>query len=106
MTGGVRGRGVAVATALTGAVVILAAGCGNRDAVPSDPVPTVPASPSGQETSTSTTPAGTRDDDQLAYLAELTELGLPTGLSADTAVEVGVGICRKISDGADTATIL
>lgn len=47
-----------------------------------------------------------RSGDAQAFLDELTEFGLPTGLSADTTVEVGLGICQNIHDGVDTDTIL
>lgn len=47
-----------------------------------------------------------RTNSERAFLVELTEFGLPTGMSADTTVEVGVGICQNIDDGVDTDTIL
>jgi hypothetical protein len=47
-----------------------------------------------------------RSDVEQAFLAELAGLGLPTEMSADTTIEVGVGICRGLGDGADTETIL
>lgn len=47
-----------------------------------------------------------RTQDEQGYLEELSRLGLPARTAADTTVEVGIGICRTIADGADTDTIL
>lgn len=47
-----------------------------------------------------------RTDGEQAFLDDLTQFGLPTGMSADTTVEVGIGICQNIDGGADTDTIL
>lgn len=56
-------------------------------------------------------PAGTaggpaRTGSEQDFLDQLTASGLPTEMTAATTVEVGLGICRSISDGADTETIL
>lgn len=47
-----------------------------------------------------------RTDRERQFLDELTEFGLPTGISAETTVEVGIGICDSIADGASTEAIL
>lgn len=47
-----------------------------------------------------------RNGDEQAFLDDLTSIGLPTEMTAATTVEVGIGICRSIADGADTDTIL
>ena len=47
-----------------------------------------------------------RTDGEQAFLDDLAQFGLPTGMSANTTVEVGIGICQSIDDGADTDTIL
>ncbi len=47
-----------------------------------------------------------RSASEQAFLDDLTEFGLPTGMSADTTVEVGLGICDTIADGAGTDVIL
>ncbi|MFN3602656.1 MAG: DUF732 domain-containing protein [Dietzia sp.] len=47
-----------------------------------------------------------RNGDEQAFLDDLTAVGLPTEMTAATTVEVGIGICRSIADGADTDTIL
>lgn len=91
-------------TAVTGA-------CGTGT---EDPGSIVPA---GSEPGTSTAgltsakartdaPTDARTDDEQAFLADLSGLGPPTKMTADTTIEVGVGICRGIADGADTETIL
>lgn len=40
------------------------------------------------------------------FLEELSDFGFPTGMTASTTVEVGIGICQSIADGADDETIL
>lgn len=47
-----------------------------------------------------------RTDSERQFLDELTGFGLPTGMSAETTIEVGIGICESIADGATTDTIL
>lgn len=47
-----------------------------------------------------------RSGEERAFLADLAGLGLPTEMTAETTLEVGLGICRGIDDGADTETIL
>ena len=51
--------------------------------------------------------AGTaRTEPEQDFLVQLAAFGVPTDMTADTTVEVGIGICRGIADGADTETIL
>ena len=40
------------------------------------------------------------------FLDELSGFGFPTDMTASTTVEVGIGICQSIADGADDDTIL
>ena len=40
------------------------------------------------------------------FLDDLSGFGFPTDMTASTTVEVGVGICHSIADGADNDTIL
>ncbi|AWH91949.1 hypothetical protein A6035_06990 [Dietzia lutea] len=47
-----------------------------------------------------------RTEEERAFLADLAGLGLPTEMTAETTLEVGLGICRGIDDGADTEMIL
>ncbi|HMT48898.1 DUF732 domain-containing protein [Dietzia sp. UBA5065] len=47
-----------------------------------------------------------RTNSETHFLDELTAIGIPTGMSADTTVEVGIGICRSIAHGAGLETIL
>lgn len=47
-----------------------------------------------------------RTDGEQAFLDDLAQFGLPTGMSANTTVEVGIGICLKIAEGVDDETIL
>ncbi|GAA1052587.1 MULTISPECIES: DUF732 domain-containing protein [Dietzia] len=47
-----------------------------------------------------------RNGSEQDFLDDLTAFGLPTEMTAATTVEVGIGICRSISDGSDTETIL
>ncbi|MBB1030818.1 hypothetical protein G6027_07920 [Dietzia sp. SLG310A2-38A2] len=47
-----------------------------------------------------------RNGSEQDFLDDLTAFGLPPEMTAATTVEVGIGICRGISDGADTDTIL
>lgn len=88
------------------ALALAVSACGHTEVQPTN----IPASPtSGSEHDEVTPPAPApevRTDDEQAFLDELTGLGLPTGMSADTTVEVGLGICQKIDDGVDTGTIL
>ncbi|GAA3519939.1 DUF732 domain-containing protein [Dietzia aurantiaca] len=48
----------------------------------------------------------TRSEAEQAFLDDLAEFGLPTGMSAETTVEVGIGICENTAEGVDTETIL
>lgn len=47
-----------------------------------------------------------RTEHEQEFLNDLTAFGLPTDKTADTTVEVGIGICRGITGGADTDAIL
>lgn len=40
------------------------------------------------------------------FLDDLSGFGFPTDMTASTTVEVGIGICHSIADGADDDTIL
>lgn len=92
------------------------AGCGAAD--PEMKAAGASASASGQEnaptdgaaTGGATTADGAADPARTApeqqYLDQLAAFGVPTDMTAETTVEVGLGICRGIADGADTETIL
>lgn len=81
-------------------------GCGHAEEQPAN-TPGSPAAASERDEVTRAAPAPeSRTDDEQAFLDELNQIGLPTGMSADTTVEVGIGICQNIDDGVDTDTIL
>lgn len=81
-------------------------GCGHAEEQPAN-TPGSPAAESKRDEVTRAAPAPeARTDDEQAFLDELNQIGLPTGMSADTTVEVGIGICQNIDDGVDTDTIL
>lgn len=88
---------------------VLAAGCAAPDEAAdgaqrtTSATPTTPSTTQQHETSTR---EPDRARDEQAFLDELSRLGLPTHTAADTTVEVGVGICRSITEGAGTDTIL
>ncbi|AWH95278.1 DUF732 domain-containing protein [Dietzia psychralcaliphila] len=92
------------------ALMAVSAGCAAADEVPDR---TVKAETAGQGAATSESepvdgsargPA--RNGSEQEFLDDLTAFGLPTEMTAATTVEVGIGICRSITDGADTDTIL
>ena len=81
-------------------------GCGHAEEQPAN-TPGSPAAASERDEVTRAAPVPeSRTDDEQAFLDELNQIGLPTGMSADTTVEVGIGICQNIDDGVDTDTIL
>lgn len=87
-------------------LALAAGGCGGAEAPPTG---TSDAPTSARERDQVTRQAKVpeaRTDGEQAYLDDLTQFGLPTGMSADTTVEVGIGICQNIDDGADMGTIL
>jgi hypothetical protein len=47
-----------------------------------------------------------RSRDEKEFLDDLSGRGVPTDLARDTAVEVGLGICRGIAEGADADAVL
>lgn len=47
-----------------------------------------------------------RANSEQEFLDQLARFGLPTGMSSDTTVEVGIGICQNLAEGAETDTIL
>ncbi len=47
-----------------------------------------------------------RSEPEQEFLGQLSALGVPTDMTADTTVEVGIGICRGLADGVETETIL
>lgn len=47
-----------------------------------------------------------RTTHQQTFLDDVAGFGFPTDMTADTIIEVGIGICQGIADGADDATIL
>lgn len=89
-------------------VLALAAGaCGGTEEAPSPSAPVPATTGAGPDQTSSAAPtAAFRSISQQAFLDDLAGLGLPTGMSADTTVEVGIGICRNLDDGVDTRTIL
>ncbi|MGN0101768.1 MAG: DUF732 domain-containing protein [Dietzia sp.] len=92
------------------AVVAATAACGAEAADPVDER-TAAATPDAVASDSSggtVTAAGTpaRSADERAFLTDLAGFGLPTEMTAETTLEVGLGICGGIEDGADTETIL
>lgn len=87
--------------------VAAAGGCGTRAEAPVDSVSAVaePRPVTSAQTGARDRP-DPRTDDEQEFLAELSGFGLPTEMTAVTTIEVGVGICDGIDDGADTETIL
>lgn len=65
---------------------------------------TVAAGTSSDSSSTAATSQRSRAEQE--FLDELTGFGFPTDMTAGTTVEVGIGICQSIADGADDDTIL
>lgn len=47
-----------------------------------------------------------RTPDEMEFLDQLSDFGFPTDMTSSTTVEVGIGICQSIADGADDDTIL
>lgn len=88
---------------------VLASACGASEDVP---VTTAQQSTVQDEVTTTTTeqsetpsePVRTRDEQ--AFLDALTQRGVPTDSAADTTVEVGIGICRGLSEGTNADEIL
>lgn len=103
-------RAVARRALLASTVITLALGAGACASTEGSPAGTTVDSPTSEDGTDQTTPAApspeARTADQQAFLDDLTELGLPTGMSADTTVEVGIGICQNLDSGVDTDTIL
>lgn len=99
---------IALAAGLVG--VTAAAGCASPADEPAETTGTAAASaPGGQEPAD--TPSGTgtgaeRSSNEQAFLDDLAGRGVATDTAADTAVEVGLGICRGIAEGADPETVL
>lgn len=95
----------AVAATAVLALALAVTGCGQA---PGEPADTVADSPSTalDHTDHRTPAPEVRSDSEQAFLEDLTEFGLPAGLSSDTTVEVGLGICENIADGAGTDVIL
>lgn len=98
------------------ALTVVVSACGqSADEAPESSVEASDSGGSGDTGSTSgageaPNPSGStsesRTNDEQAFLDELTEFGLPTGMSAETTIEVGIGICLKIAEGVDDETIL
>lgn len=91
------------------ALAMLATACAGPDESADDAQHTTSSAPTSstateQHDAPASEPARARG--QQAFLDDLSRLGLPTHTAADTTVEVGVGICRSIADGADSDTIL
>ncbi|MDV8001735.1 DUF732 domain-containing protein [Rhodococcus sp. IEGM 1408] len=61
---------------------------------------------SGAETTAGGMTGPARTAPEQEYLDQLAAFGVPTDMTSETTVEVGLGICRGIADGADTETIL
>lgn len=89
------------------ALAVTAGACTQAEETPSQPTTQAPPAVSSSSTVSETAaPPEERTDGEREFLDELAEFGLPTGMSAETTVEVGIGICESIAGGADTDTIL
>lgn len=99
---------IALAAGLVG--VAAAAGCASPADEPAETTGAAVSAPGGQEPA-GTTPSDTgsgaeRSSNEQAFLDDLAGRGVATDTAADTAVEVGLGICRGIAEGADPETVL
>lgn len=90
------------------AMTVFAAGCGAPEDTPATSSQGITTqedvSTAQQPDETPSEPVRTRDEQ--AFLDDLTRLGVPTDSAAGTTVEVGIGICRGISEGAGADEIL
>lgn len=75
--------------------------CAVAQDTPSAPSGTTDPGRDGDTGTTQPRPSGER-----AYLDSLSQQGLPGQTAVGTTVEVGLGICQSLSEGADTSTIL
>lgn len=100
-------------TLMASSVLVLAAacaGCGNG-ATPAEGHAATTAGHEASPAAADARPDGGAADpaptvNEQSFLDELAALGFPTGMTAETTIEVGIGICRGIADGADTDTVL
>lgn len=106
-----RVRARVLATTALLAVTAVAAACGDAADGSDANGSTTAASPETVAADTSVgarpgTGGPLRTEEERTFLADLAGLGLPTEMTAETTLEVGLGICRGIDDGADTETVL
>lgn len=64
------------------------------------------AAPTDEEATAADVAGPARTGPEQDFLDQLAVFGVPTDMTADTTVEVGIGICQGIADGADTETVL
>lgn len=98
--------GRALVAPLLVVVALTAGGCGHTEEQTAGTAESSTAETERDQVTRRALATEPRTASEQAFLDDLTEFGLPTGMSADTTVEVGIGICRNIDDGADTDTIL
>lgn len=97
------------ATLLVTALTMGACSSGDVEGSPQAAQSTTAPATVSAEASPASAPAATPSQWSPAeqeFLDELSGFGFPTDMTASTTVEVGIGICQSIGDGADDDTIL
>lgn len=108
MTFTLRCSGVA-SMALATALALGACGADDAEETPEAASTTTGPATAAAGTSSGSTladAASRRSPAEQEFLDELSGSGFPTDMTASTTVEVGIGICQSIADGADDDTIL
>ncbi len=89
------------------AAVLAVAGCGAEpDGGLGDSVATAGPGALPTEDVRPKTRTEVRASREQAFLDDVSEVGFPVDMTADTVIEVGIGICQGIDDGADEAEVL
>ena len=93
------------------ATALAVGACGSEDIEESPEAARTTTGPASEASGTSSASALTAATSQRSrveqeFLDELSGFGFPTDMTASTTVEVGIGICQGIADGADDDTIL
>lgn len=100
-----RYRTPVVSTFLALALSVTACGAAPESGI-GDTVATADTGPVSQEPVRPEEGSAGRTVHEQTFLDEVAGYGFPTDMTADTVVEVGVGICQGLAEGADDATII